>query len=247
MTKDLEIPAVEVTDLQFSWSDDGGAILDFPDLKVERSERLFISGVSGSGKSTLLGLLAGINTPQQGSVSLLGKDITHMTGSRRDQFRADHIGYIFQMFNLVPYLSVIENVTLPLRFSQRRLGIVLERTNDPCLEARRLLEHLRLDNEELINRPVTDLSVGQQQRVAAARALIGNPEALMADEPTSSLDADNKESFITLLFEECAKEKTTLIFVSHDESLAHTFDRTLKLQPVSGNENRGAEAKGDAS
>lgn len=189
-------------------------------------ERLFVQGASGSGKSTLLSLLAGVVVPQQGSVNVLGEPLHALAPPRRDRFRADHLGYIFQQFNLVPYLTVLENVTLPCRFSRLRRA----RVKHPDEEARRLLEHLGLSSDELIERPVTALSVGQQQRVAAARALMGSPQLIIADEPTSALDADNRESFIQLLFKECAREGSTLLFVSHDRTLAPLFDRTVTLK-----------------
>ena len=114
-----EIPAIQVSDLHFRWRRDLPEVLRIPELEVMRGERIFISGASGSGKSTLLSLLAGIVTPQQGTVSIFGKRIDAMTGSQRDRFRSDHMGIIFQMFNLIPYLTVTENVTLPCRFSDK--------------------------------------------------------------------------------------------------------------------------------
>ena len=160
---------------------------------------------------------------------MLGQDLGALTGAQRDHFRADHIGFIFQLFNLIPYLSVIENVTLPCGFSRRRSARAsagVER------EAVRLLEHLDMAGAHVLGRPVTELSVGQQQRVAAARALIGTPELVIADEPTSSLDADRRAAFLDLLFRECVREQTTLIFVSHDASLADRFDRTIELADI---------------
>ena len=147
----------------------------------------------------------------------------------RDHFRADHVGYIFQMFNLIPYLSVVDNVVLPCRFSARRRDKALVRGDGLEAEARRLLGHLDMDHPELLGRQVTTLSVGQQQRVAAARALMGSPELLIADEPTSSLDTDRRESFIRLLFDECRRAGSTLVFVSHDASLERLFHRTVNL------------------
>ncbi len=219
---------VDLADIRYSWRDGDAPILDIPSMQIPAGSRTFVQGVSGSGKTTLLSLLAGIITPQQGCVSILGQRLDQMTGAQRDHFRAEHIGYIFQMFNLVPYLSVTENVTLPLRFSKRRLARVAD---GPTAEATRLLEHLGLGGAELRHRPVTELSVGQQQRVAAARALIGNPELVIADEPTSALDADSRDVFIDLLAQECEREKATLVFVSHDRSLAPHFDRVIELSP----------------
>ena len=220
---------VEIASLRFAWSTGAAPVLDIDSLRVARGERVFLRGASGSGKSTLPSLLAGVTTPSAGRVSVLGQNLGAMSGAQRDRFRADHVGFIFQLFNLIPYLSVVENVTLPCGFSQRRAS----RTNgDVRREAIRLLEHLDLAGPELLARPVTELSVGQQQRVAAARALIGAPELVIADEPTSSLDADRRAAFLDLLFRECAREGATLIFVSHDAGLAQHFDRTVELAEV---------------
>ena len=222
--------AVQLSDLRFAWRPEDNPILEIHDLKIPRGQRVFMAGPSGCGKSTLLGLLAGIAKPQTGSVRVLGNRLEQMNGAARDRFRADHMGVIFQMFNLIPYLTVVENVTLPCRFSRRRY----ERANTNgglMVEAVRLLSRLGI-SDPLLHRPVTELSVGQQQRVAAARALIGEPEILIADEPTSSLDADLREEFIRLLFEACRRKPTTLIFVSHDKSLASLFDHTLRLPEV---------------
>ncbi|MGE3482694.1 MAG: ABC transporter ATP-binding protein [Gammaproteobacteria bacterium] len=199
-------------------------------LQVARGERLFLKGPSGSGKSTLLNLLGGVTLAQRGTVSVLGQDLGALTGSARDRFRADHVGYIFQLFNLVPYLSVLDNVLLPLRFSQARRAHVLGR-GGPRAEAGRLITQLGLGGE-LLDRAATELSVGQQQRVAAARALIGGPELVIADEPTSALDADTRALFIRLLMEECAAQGATLVFVSHDASLEPLFDRGLNLRDI---------------
>jgi putative ABC transport system ATP-binding protein len=220
--------AAHIENLRFRWHRADADTVDIPELSVERGERLFISGPSGSGKSTLLSLLAGIVTPQHGQVTMLDRRVSEMSAAERDHFRSEHIGYIFQLFNLVPYLTVVENVTLPLRFSKKRWRKA--GAGSASSEAVRLLEHLGLAAPEIVDRPVTALSVGQQQRVAAARALIGCPEVVIADEPTSSLDADNRESFINLLFQECEREKATLIFVSHDQSLGGMFDRTFEMQ-----------------
>jgi putative ABC transport system ATP-binding protein len=217
---------IDLSDVSYTWRDDDGAVLDHLSMQIPAGSRTFVQGASGSGKTTLLSLLAGIITPQQGEISILGQRLDRMTGAQRDHFRAQHIGYIFQMFNLVPYLSVIENVTLPLRFSKRRAARVAGKPDD---EAVRLLGHLGLADTTFLHRPVTELSVGQQQRVAAARALIGSPELVIADEPTSALDTDNREAFIDLLIQECTRENATLVFVSHDRSLATHFDNTISL------------------
>ena len=223
---------IELEDVGFSWSAGLEPLLDIEHLAVQPGEKVFIEGPSGSGKSTLLNLLAGVLVPQRGEVRILGQEMTVASGAERDRFRADHIGVIFQMFNLIPYLSIAENVTLPCRFSKQKLNRATARGEGPAGEAERLLGALNLADPQLLKRPVTDLSVGQQQRVAAARALIGAPDIVIADEPTSSLDAGHREAFIKLLFQECEEAGTTLVFVSHDGSLSRFFDRTLALQTI---------------
>ena len=173
-------------------------MLDIARLEVAEGERVFIEGPSGSGKSTLFSLLGGVLIPREGTVRILGADVSEMPARRRDRFRADNVGFVFQMFNLVPYLSVIDNVTLPCRFSQRRHEQATSRSGAPEAEARRLLARLGLEQDDLLDREVTDLSIGQQQRVAAARALIGTPALIIADEPTSALDEGTRERFLEL-------------------------------------------------
>jgi putative ABC transport system ATP-binding protein len=165
-------------------------------------------------------------------VRVLGRDLGRLPGPARDRFRADHVGFIFQMFNLIPYLSVVENVRLPCGFSPERLRKAAAGSGGVDGEARRLLAQLGLADEGLLRRPVTALSMGQQQRVAAARALIGAPEIVIADEPTSALDAALRADFLELLFAECARAGATLVFVSHDASLEGAFDRTLSIDAV---------------
>ena len=193
---------------------------------------MFLQGASGSGKSTLLSLLAGVSKLTQGELKILSQDLRKMNAAERDHFRAHHIGIIFQMFNLIPYLSVVENVTLPCHFSPKRRERVLQRASGLGDEAIRLLDHLDMADADLIHRPVNELSVGQQQRVAAARALIGAPELVIADEPTSSLDVDRRTAFIELLFRECEAANTTLVFVSHDASLRTPFDRSIDFNRI---------------
>ena len=223
--------AIQIENLYFQWHKNGPVILDLPELIIKRQERVFIKGPSGSGKSTLLNILGGLLLAQKGQVNILGNNIESFSGAERDHFRAQHIGFIFQMFNLIPYLSVIENVLLPCRFSKKRETNVLDRSVSLHAEAERLLAHLDLTGP-LLHRSVTTLSVGQQQRVAAARALIGRPELVIADEPTSSLDADRREAFLKLLLNECAEQKTTLLFVSHDARLESQFDRSIPLEDI---------------
>ena len=224
-------PIIQLKDLQFTWPAQDAPVLDIAELAVEAGERIFIHGPSGSGKSTLLGLLGGVLVPQRGSIRVLGAELSRMRPAARDRFRSDHIGFLFQLFNLVPYLSVMENVVLPCRFSARRRAQAAAEGASPRDEAVRLLEHLDIE-PALLGRRVTELSVGQQQRVAAARALLGRPEIVVADEPTSALDADRQSAFLQLLLQECGAFGTTLLFVSHDRRLATHFSREIALLAV---------------
>ena len=201
-------------------------------FELAAGERLFVEGPSGSGKSTLFSLLGGVLRPRKGTVRILGSTISDMPARRRDRFRADHIGFVFQMFNLVPYLSVIDNVTLPCRFSRRRRAQASSQSGTPETAARRLLARLGLDGDELLARAVTDLSIGQQQRVAAARALIGAPELIIADEPTSALDEGTRERFLELLSAQCEEAGASLLFASHDTRLGVKFDRRVSMAEV---------------
>ena len=221
-------PIVSISNLSFAWTP-GNEVLDISDFQLKAGERLFLRGASGSGKSTLLGIIAGVLEAGSGEVIVLGQDLATLEPAARDRLRADHLGVIFQMFNLVPYLSVIGNVTLPLRFSPKRRAAINGNEDD---EARRLLSRLGLTDETLLTRRVSDLSVGQQQRVAAARALIGGPEIVIADEPTSALDADARDQFIDLLSQEARRTGAALLFVSHDAGLATHFDRAVDLGEI---------------
>ena len=222
-------PVIELKNIRFFWPKQPHATLDIENLCVSQGEHLFIKGPSGCGKSTLLSLLTGINTISDGELNVLGQELSCLSSVQRDRFRADHIGYIFQQFNLLPYLSVIENIVLPCHFSSYRRNNV---SGDLQQTARDLLTQLRLP-ESLWDAPVNHLSMGQQQRVAVARALIGKPSLIIADEPTSALDQDNRTHFIQLLLSQVNQTNTTLIFVSHDSTLEHLFDRTFNLAPLS--------------
>lgn len=220
-------PLLEIHQLGFAWPGQP-ELLDIPAFQLLRGESLFLRGPSGSGKTTLLGLLGGVQVPQRGQVRLLGQDLARLGSAERDRFRVDHTGYVFQQFNLLPFLSVAENVALPCRFSSLRRQRAVARQGGVGQAVASLLEGLGLP-AALHHRPAAALSIGQQQRVAAARALIGQPELIIADEPTSALDADNREAFLHLLFAECRAAGASLLFVSHDQGLAPLFDRALSL------------------
>jgi len=187
-----------------------------------------VHGDSGCGKSTLLSLAAGVLLADAGRVALLGKDWRDLGAAKRDQRRVDHVGYIFQQFNLLPYLSVLDNVLLPCRFSPLRRERATSAHGSTRAAACTLLEGLGL-GEALWSRNATELSVGQQQRVAAARALVGQPELVIADEPTSALDEGWRDAFMTLLIERCERFGSALLFVSHDKRLARHFEHSVDL------------------
>lgn len=241
---DTTPPAILIEGLRFRWRKEDAACLDVPAMELAAGERVFLHGSSGSGKSTLIGLLSAVLRPEAGRVQVLGQDLAPLGGAARDRFRGDHIGLIFQQFNLVPYLSVLENVLLPCRFSQMRKQRALQTADSLAAAAMALLQHLDID-PSLNRRPAGQLSVGQQQRVAAARALMGRPELIIADEPTSSLDEGRQMAFLELLMRECAATGASLLFVSHDRRLMPRFDRSIDLMSV----NRavsGVMAEGDA-
>jgi putative ABC transport system ATP-binding protein len=222
---------IELHALRYRWPGSVNDCLAIDELRVAAGGTLFLHGPSGGGKSTLLGLLAGVLLPRQGTVSLLGTDWASLSGARRDAFRADHVGYIFQQFNLLPYLSVLDNVLLPCRFSGLRRQRAAAASGSAQAAARMLLQRVGL-SEALWTRRAATLSVGQQQRVAAARALIGQPELVIADEPTSALDSALRDSFMALLLQQCRDAGSTLVFVSHDERLAALFSQTVSLPQI---------------
>ena len=223
---------LELKDVCFRWPNQDRATIDLPELKIDQGERIFLQGPSGSGKSTLLSLVGGILVAESGSLRVLGEELKSLSRARRDAFRVTHLGFIFQLFNLLPYLSLEENVLLPLRFSKKRAQRAGRNQAERLEEAQRLLTALGLSEPLTEGRPVVELSVGQQQRVAAARALIGRPELVIADEPTSALDVDLREVFLNLLFAECDQAGSALLFVSHDSELSRFFGRSLSLPQI---------------
>lgn len=228
---------IDMVDISFSWSTRSSKRvtdefrLEIPAFSVRRGEKVLLIGPSGSGKSTLLGLICGTLQAQSGEIEICGTAFSQLGNAARDRFRADHLGVIFQLFNLVPYLSVLENVLLPLHFSAVRRARVGEAKAAQNKQARYLLNQLGLD-DSVLNKATTALSVGQQQRVAAARALIGTPDIVIADEPTSSLDAARQKDFLALLFAQIEASNGTLLMVSHDERLADQFDRVVRLEDI---------------
>ncbi|MCW9045283.1 MAG: ABC transporter ATP-binding protein [Alphaproteobacteria bacterium] len=223
---------IELQSIIFRWRPSDCPTLHIPQFEVPQGESVFISGPSGSGKTTLLNLLGGVVVPEEGKVTIGDQDITALSNQARDTFRVDNIGFIFQQFNLIPFLSILENVTLPGHFSSLRRQNSIERSGSLEADAKRLLAHMDLDLNELEGRAVSLMSTGQQQRVAVARALLGAPRIIIADEPTSALDTDTRMAFLDLLSKEVEAVNATLIFVSHDQSLASRFKRSIPLEDI---------------
>ncbi len=215
--------ALDLQNVSFSWHKRHAPVLKIAEWRVKPGRRIFLHGASGSGKSTLLSLISGILVPASGQIKILGTDLARIGGMARDRFRARHIGVIFQQFNLLPYLSVEANIELAVKFGHRPIL-----NKDSIAE---LTDRLGLDRS-ILKRKASQLSVGQQQRVAVARALINHPELIIADEPTSSLDSDTRDEFMRVLLELAAMNRTTVVFVSHDKSLGHYFDQEISLHDL---------------
>ncbi len=218
--------AIELTNVRFHYPEQPTkTVLNIPSWSVPCGEQVFVHGPSGTGKSTLLNLLNGLLIPSTGQVNIFGQDVVQLTSRQCDQFRASHIGYVFQQFNLIPYLNALDNIRLASQFSQRKKTPALQD------EIKQLLNTLNIAENDWYQ-AARKLSIGQQQRVAIARALINKPQLLIADEPTSSLDHSNREAFMKLLLSMVAENDMTLVFVSHDLSLSHYFNRLESLNDI---------------
>lgn len=217
---------------KFRWPGEVREILSIPEFTIERGQNTFIQGPSGSGKSTLLNLIGGVIQPQSGTVFVAGNELSRISTSACDRVRANELGFIFQQFNLIPYLNALENVLLPCEFSRVRKQRILDAGETPPEQAEKILGALFQNQVPDLTRPVYTLSVGQQQRVAAARALLGSPPLIVADEPTSSLDYDNRQLFMDLLFRQCENYGATLLFVSHDPTLKDRFSIVLDFEAI---------------
>jgi putative ABC transport system ATP-binding protein len=229
------LPLLTLKNLKYRWPQQTNDCLSIENWAVAQGETVFVHGESGSGKSTLLSLIGGLILPQSGELlfNFEGRafDIGQLTSTQKDQWRVDYLGFIFQQFNLLPYLSMIDNVALPCLMSKRRRRLATT-TLTLQEEVVRLLTRLDL-SPDLHHQPVRQLSIGQQQRVAAARALIGQPALIIADEPTSALDAARQEGFLTLLNQACTENGSSLLFVSHDLRLSSQFHRQVALNSLS--------------
>ena len=218
---------IKLDSLRFYWSKKTGFKIHVPKFSVAQGEKVLLLGASGSGKTTLLSLICGFLSPVSGNIYLNNQRINDLTADKRDQYRSDNIGIIFQQFNLLPYASVIDNIILPLYFSKTRANKIINQRET----AFNICKSLRLP-DSIKDMQASKLSVGQQQRVAVARALIGNPSLIIADEPTSSLDNDTQKNFLELMFKQIQENKSSLLMVSHDTSLASYFDRVIDINDI---------------
>jgi putative ABC transport system ATP-binding protein len=232
-------PAITISDLEVRWHRKATWCLRIPQFTLAAGEQLFLAGPSGSGKSTLLAAICGITPVSAGKLEVLGQPMQALPAGRRDRVRADDIGVVFQLFNLLPYLSVLENVMLAGQFAPGRAARASQHSGSARAEAERLLTQLQLPRD-LWSRRANELSVGQQQRTAAARALFGSPRLVVADEPTSALDTDTRDRFLELIQSECRRTGAALLFVSHDRPLARHFDRMVELAELTGEGARAA-------
>lgn len=215
---------LQLTDIKKSFQQPDGnnvPILDVPEFHMAAGEQVVLLGPSGCGKSTLLHIIAGITRPDSGTVELDGIQLTRYSEAACDRIRANKIGYVFQTFNLLPAFSALENVLLGMSFATDR--------QSPA-RATELLKQVGLGHR-LNNKPAA-LSVGEQQRVAVARALANRPALLLADEPTANVDPNNQRQIVELIRQRCAAENVALLMVTHSRDVADPFDRVEQLTDI---------------
>lgn len=223
---------IELLNLKFSYSErPDQAVLNIPKWSLGSGGKVLIHGASGGGKSTFLNLISGVLTPQEGQIKVLGERLDKMSTHQRDKFRAHNIGYVFQKFNLIPYLNAVDNIYLAHQLSNKKQKNLKNKVRD-------LLKTLGIAEQDW-SLACRNLSIGQQQRVAIARALIHQPKLVIADEPTSSLDPKNRDAFMDLLMSMIAEQETTLLFVSHDMTITSYFEQVEALSEINRIEDVG--------
>lgn len=220
--------SISITDLNFTYAGKSDFSLVIPKLAMNTGETHVLLGPSGSGKTTLLNLLAGTLRPKSGAVSIAGQDLSRITNAKIDRFRGEHIGFVFQTLNLIPWLSARDNIALGLAFAPKRRARLRGSVDDAIDD---LVTQMQIA-EPLMIMPAGTLSIGQQQRVAAARALIGAPDIILADEPSSALDEQNTKLFFDLLMGSLDRTRQTLLVVSHDARVTGYFDQVLSVDNV---------------
>lgn len=221
--------AIDIENLTFTWPKQDKPTLNIPQWQVKKGEHVFLHGQSGSGKSTLLNLLCGVLVSQSGRLCVLNSELNQLSGRKRDNFRAREMGVIFQQFNLLPYLSAKENIYLGQWFTRRANGG--RQSSNVDKDFGDFTASLGL-NKDVLEKQAGALSVGQQQRVAVARALLSKPALIIADEPTSALDSEHRDKFIELLLTQSRAYHATVIFVSHDQSLASAFTSEVSMHTL---------------
>ncbi len=219
--------ALQLSQLSHAWSN-SPPLFEIAQLALLQGENLFIQGPSGCGKSTLLGMLAGVIPVSHGELEVLGQNMVKLSSVARDRLRGEHMGVIFQQFNLLPYLDVQANVLLPTRLFPSRAKAAAQDWGDAQTQALHLIQTLGLP-QSVWHQPVHQLSVGQQQRVAAVRALMGSPRLVIADEPTSALDDANQLEFLDLLLGTARRQAASVVMVSHNAHLAQRFDHVFAM------------------
>lgn len=224
MTEISDQPALLLKNVRYSYQPEHAPVIDIPLWEVPTGTSIFLRGASGTGKSTLLNLLSGMLVTNEGNLSIAGIELSQLSARQRDRFRAQHIGVVFQQFNLIPYLSVMDNVLLAAQFGSRG-------SNDIRAKAEALFSQVNI-HKDLYGQQALSLSIGQQQRVAIVRALLNSPDILLVDEPTSALDEANRDAFMSLLLKIVKEEKASLVFVSHDTTLSRYFETTIELSAI---------------
>ena len=217
--------AIFLSDISFYYKKDYSALLHIPEWNLPYESKIFIRGESGTGKTTFLNLLCGLISPQKGNVEVFGTKINQLSSQKRDVFRANNIGYVFQQFNLIPYLSAVDNILLASHFSDEQKKMATKE------KAEYLLSSLNINKKNWVL-DARNLSVGQQQRVAIARALINDPRLLITDEPTSALDAKNREIFMNLLMDVVGEKHITLVCVGHDQTIERFFPTIIEFSEI---------------
>ena len=220
--------ALEINDLLFEWKNKKDFSLKIKKLNIQTKKKIIIFGKSGSGKSTLLNLISGILSPIKGKLTVNNVQINKLPQKKKDEFRANNIGVIFQQFNIIDYISPIQNILLPCyftRFKKESKSYFYKRTFD-------LAQKLDINESILLQNNSKELSVGQKQRIAILRAIVNKPFLILADEATSALDEKNKKDFLELLFSICNEEKITLLMASHDTTLKKKFDTFINLETI---------------
>ncbi len=215
---------LEIRNLQKSYAEPTGnrlLILDIPQLDVAEGEQVVLRGESGGGKTTLLHIISGIISADSGSIRLDGTELTNFSEATRDRIRADKMGYVFQTFNLLPAFTALENVRLGMTFARKKMN---------AERGKELLNKVGLSDR--MHYLPSQLSVGQQQRVAVARALANKPRLLLADEPTANVDPVNQKRIIDLIKDVCREESVAILLVTHSDEIASRFERIERLELI---------------